>query len=192
MYKFIIATFLFCMLFVGSFLDQTSEAEKSDVIVALGGGWHDRIDKAISLYQQGYSNQKRLIYTHKREFNSKTISFDKQTRMNERGIEDKNILHWPKTKNTYEELVKLKEYLIANNYKSAIIVSHPAHSRRIRLFAKYLLNYEKSGLSITIVKSSNREWDSTFYFLNPNALKMSMSELLKIPYNFIKYGLVKG
>jgi len=61
MKKIVFGFFVLCSLFflffsLGKWIDVTEKPVKADIIVCLGGGTSERVQKAVSLYAQGYSS----------------------------------------------------------------------------------------------------------------------------------------
>lgn len=186
MYKMIVIL-LVILLNLGLVVDITQKPEKGDLILCLGGGWHDRIDKSIELYNQKYSN--KILYTWKDLFTAKSITFSKYKRLIENGINKNDIIHIDENRvlNTYEELKEAKEYIISNGFKKVLIISHPAHSLRIKIIANTLLDYKKDGIEIISIASSSRKWNKWFIYSEQEAVVTTFKELIKLPYNLIKY-----
>lgn len=176
----------FIILNLGKFLDISEEPKKSDIIVSLGGGDLDRIKKSIDLYNKDFSTKKILILTGINDnINDPRIKYIKTINTSEI-----NIIEIFDTKNTYEEMVFIKTFLIEKNYTSAIIVSDAPHSRRIN----YLLNTIKvknsSNLEFNIVSSSAKWWNKETYYKNIRAKVFASSELIKLLFSYVRYGVL--
>ena len=87
--------------------------------------------------------------------------------------------------------MKLKKLSLIknNNYKSITIVSDPYHTRRIEILAN-LFDFKKSGIELNIIGTDLNWWNKSNYYKEKKAIKAAFTELIKIPYNFIKYGLL--
>ena len=177
----------FIVLNLGKFLDISEEPKKSDIIVSLGGGDLDRIKKSIDLYNKDFSTKKILILTGINDnINDPRIKYIKTINTSEI-----NIIEIFDTKNTYEEMVFIKTFLIEKNYTSAIIVSDAPHSRRIN----YLLNTIKvknsSNLEFNIVSSSAKWWNKETYYKNIRAKVFASSESFKLIYSYFMYDIAE-
>ncbi len=196
--KYFFTTVLLSVIFVsiftnlGEFLDITEEPKKTDVIVYLGGGERERMEKALELYKLGYSKTDKLIFTSSLTFyiDNKTV-IDKKVYFTEHGIIEHNLVHAKKVKNTMEEVLFVKNYMLRHNLKSVIFVSDPPHSRRIIFLAQSIADYKKSGLSCSVVGSDVNWWDKKHYCRQRKAIAMTVSELIKLPYNYFVYGILK-
>ncbi len=187
---FVILLFIYIFVNLGKFLDITQKAVKSDVIVSLGGPSGIRLQKALVLYKEGYSRSNKIIYTGSDHINKAySQSLSKYKYLLKNNIKKENIIHIDGSiiSNTMEELFFIKKYLLKNNLKSVIFVSHPQHSRRIRILANIIASYKKDGILVTIVACKVTNWDKNKYYKKKNSLIAALSETLKLVYNLIKY-----
>ncbi len=53
-----------------------------------------------------------------------------------------------------------------------------------------LFDFKKAEIELNIVGSDLSWWNKSTYYKEEKAIKVAFSELIKIPYNFIKYGLL--
>jgi putative ribosome biogenesis GTPase RsgA len=192
MLKKTLLLFLFATLIIyivisnlGYFLDiTTNKIKKSDVIICMGGGSGDRLRKSIQLYKLRKSEYNYIL--------SIDANIKDRNRKNKVLIEKdfKNIEYLDFVKNTYEELLLIKRIVLKNKYKNIIIVSTPAHSRRIDLLIKMYLNFKKNNISYTLVSSDLKWWNKNNLLDNKKSIKAGISELSKITYNIIYYSLI--
>ena len=167
----------FVLLNYGKWLDTTEEPVKSDIIICLGGGTYHRITKSKELLNAGYA-QKNLILLvgEDGEYNNRYIK--------------KNYPNLPtvideRPKNTVEEIRFIKQYMIEHNYKSALIVTDPTHSRRVSLLNS-LISVEGDGaLSFRIIDSGVEWWDKECYWCNKRSWGLVKSESIRILYTLI-------
>jgi len=196
-YLFVIIFILLSILFIGfnnigEYLDITIEPHKTDIIVYLGGGGFERMKRTLDLYKQNYSKTGKIIFT-----SSPTLHINKRTVLNKKdyfiqhGISGENIVYAKKTRNTMEEILFVKSYMLEHNLKSVIFVSDPPHSRRIIVLAQSIANYRRNGLSCSVVGSDVKWWDKKYYYRSLKALTMIVSELIKLPYNYCVYKVLK-
>ncbi len=184
---FTIIVYLFLNL--GNFMDVTKKAQKSDIIVSLGGDHYgSRIKKATSLYKEGFSTSGLLLYTGPDDLHNDFKEFrSKKQYFLDQKIKDKNTLHIERITNTMEELFFIKKYMLYNNYKSVIFISHPHHSRRIETLANIIAGYKENGLTLSIVSSNPLWWEKDKYYTNKTSLTAASLESVKLVYNLIKY-----
>lgn len=193
MFKIIFITIFFLLMFVYAFLnldnfiDVTIKPKKADIIVSLGGDYSGcRLKKALSLYEEGLSKSGEFIYTGVDKLG--LVSSRKQFLIDNK-VDKKKIIHINKKliTNTMEEIFFIKKYMLYNNLKSVLIVSHPQHSRRIRTLSKYIANYKESGLNLYIASCNPSWWNKNTYNLNDTSFKVTMREMIKLVYNVVKY-----
>lgn len=181
---YILASLIILFFLSFSFLDTTKVAKKVDLIVSLGGDKNlDRINKAILLYKNNFSATNKILLTgYNEEIKYKDLdNLPRLTHLLKNGIERKNIFLAYNTKNTRMEMIYLIDFMLFNNFNSAIIVTDPPHSRRVKL----LLNFFDSEKEFTfIIVSSEAKWWETK--LNSTSIKFVFSEYLKIIHNFLK------
>lgn len=177
---------------LGNFVDVTQKPAKADIIVSLGGDYSGcRLKRALALYKKEYSKSGKLIYTG---MNTVSKSFEetgsKKQYLLKNGLKEENIINIDirMVGNTMEEVLFIKKYMLYHNYKRAMFVSHPQHSRRIKSFAEYIANYASSGLSLSVVSCNPIWWNPAFYYKDETSVKETMRELVKLVYNLVKYG----
>lgn len=182
---------LYLFLNMGNFLDLTSEPKKADIIVVLGGSYKARIEKGLEYYTKNYSKSNKIIYTGLdlhggNEF--PLYSFKKY--LIDNNVKSEDIIQIKEVTNTMEELIKVKNYLIRNNLRSVLFVTHPTHTRRIKLLANNIAHYKDMDISLSFVAADDtKAWNKNLFFLNYTSFKLVFLETLKIFYNIIKYKL---
>jgi len=176
-----ISFFIYAFFNLGRFLDVTVSPTKVALIVCLGGGDHQkRVEKTIELYKNGYLKSDTIIFTGVKEVKNINNKFDKNV----------NIIINSNLKNTMEEIKYIKNYMLKQNLSSALIVTEAPHSKRIILFSKIISNNNKK-LSINVVASEFKKWDSKSYYKNKEARQYAFSEVIKIVYYSFVYGLLE-
>lgn len=173
----------------GTYLNVTDKPRESDIIVCLGGGKHlIRVKKSLELYRLGFAKKKILLVTGGTKNTEKDHNND--DRMNYLGKQEDNIsvVYNPYTKNTAEEIRFIKNYMKEHNYKTALIVTEPPHSKRISILAD-IVDTEQN-IDMIIVSSEPKWWDNKEFYLNRHAKYTALSEFVKIPYNYLVYGIL--
>lgn len=185
---------LLFFLNLGNFLDTTEEPIKSDIIICFGGGENERIAKAIELYKSSYSTKDILILTgdNRNREERKSNSIDNRFKyLRDNNIDNINIIHERNTRSTKGDIIYTKEYMISNNYKSAIIVSDPYHSRRIQYLAGALSVNHDSDLSFNVV-GAKLEWlNSKTFYLTKKGQFTIINEFIKLLGSYIAYGILE-
>ena len=190
MARYLVLSFSFILLILfflnlGNFLDVSKNAKNAELIVCLGGGEKNfRIEKSITIYQNG----NLLLITGGTEFTIKDPMKDDRISYLAK-YPNIRYEYNPSLKNTADELIFIKEIIKNNNFKSVTIVSDRYHTRRIEILAN-LFDFKKLEIELNIVGTDLNWWDKSSYYKEKKAIKAAFTELIKIPYNFIKYGLL--
>lgn len=179
---------LISFLNLGKILDKSDFPKESDVIISLGGDDNHRIKKAIELYENSFSKKRLIIITGGTEFTKRDNKIDSRIKYINSLNKEINYIYNPDTKTTAQELIYLKKYLFENNLKKAIIVSDAFHTRRIKMLID-ILGFDED-IELSVVKTEVPWWDDKEYYKNSLALKLALSEVLIIPYNYIKYKIL--
>lgn len=179
---------LISFLNLGKILDKSDFPKESDVIISLGGDDNHRIKKAIELYENSFSKKRLIIITGGTEFTKRDNKIDSRIKYINSLNKEINYIYNPETKTTAQELIYLKKYLFENNLKKAIIVSDAFNTRRIKMLID-ILGFDEA-IELSVVKTEVPWWDDKEYYKNSLALKLALSEVLKIPYNYIKYKIL--
>lgn len=188
---FLIICFII-FLNLGKFLDLTNSPKESDIIVVLGGGKDSRIKKGLELYKKNYSLSRKIIFTSDNLHHDSSMIFYRYEYLVKNEVKQEDIIHIDQTKvsNTMEEIIEVKNYLINNNMKSVLFVTHPSHTLRIKIFANLLEEYDKENIKINFASADHTYvWSSKYYFLEWESIKLVFLEYLKIVYNLIKYSI---
>jgi len=176
---------------LGRFVDITQPPIQSDIIVSLGGDASGcRIQKALSLYKEGFSKSGKFIYTDIDYIDvtfSPTHSRKEYLELN--GIPRQKIINVDETMiyNTMEEVFFIKQYMQKHRYKSVLFVSHPQHSRRIDFMARHIADYGDAGLELRIVSCAPLWWNREHYYETEVGYKVAIYETIKLFYNAFKY-----
>ena len=198
--KYIYSIFLFLVVCIvvflnaGRFFDITQKPEKADIIVYLGGGSFERIEKALEVYQHGYSQTGKIIFTGPPSLHvdkKRKIFQNRITYFTDHGVSEKKIIYQDHLENTMKEILFIKEYMLHHDLKKVMFVSDPPHSRRIMFLANAVADYDEAGLSCFVVGSDTRWWNKAHYYKNSKAFAFVVSESIKLPYNYIAYGILE-
>lgn len=183
---FFLVLFFIIFIKLGRFIDVTQKPVSADIIVSLGGGSsYSRIERALKLYKNGFSKSEKIIYTGGiREYYKIWGDFLKSNDISKQNIIyiDRSIAY-----NTMEEIFFIKQYMLKHHLKSVIFVSDPEHSRRITVLADNVAGYKDAGLDLIVVSAEQIQWNKEEYYKDMASIKSTMSEIVKIFYNLIKY-----
>lgn len=174
--KFIFIFLVVCIILffnLGKIVDATTSPKKVDLLVCLGGGvYENRVAKTKELFEKGYLKNNTIIFTGYQTV--KSFSYI-------------NILKPLGLKNTYEEIIYVKNYMKKNNLKSVTFISEAPHSRRILLFTKI---FGIGGEFEFSVVGSRFDWDADDYYKYPHMRAYVFSEVTKLFYNLFLYGFL--
>lgn len=176
---------------LGKYLDITTEAKKSDIIISLGGGSLERMKESIHLYDKSYASKKILLLTGDDRSKKQKTENKKDKRikyLQEKKIHDINIIYTPNLKSTIEEMLYIKNFMKENNYKKALVISDPPHSRRIAIISKYI--QKDFEFEIALAKIDSKWWDKNRYYKNKKSLRFATSEFFKIIYTHAKFNIL--
>ena len=182
---FVMLPFLF--LNYGKWLDTTEKPVKSDIVFCLGGGTYLRLIKSKELYDAGYTKNPVLLLGEA-GYNER---YAKKHFPNLPTITDES------PKNTAEEVKFIKRYMRENNYKSALIVTDPTHSRRVKLLLSIISVSGVRGMRFHIISSDVKWWNAECYWCNKRSWTLVKSESIRILYTLIfswgyRYGRMAG
>ncbi len=171
----------FAWLNLGRFLDVTQEPVKSDIIVCLGGGTIERVQKSITLLEQGLAD-KKLLLLGESWYNQPYIR---------KNHPDINMLIDESPKNTKEEVLFIKTYMKEHGYTSALIVTDSPHARRVRLLTSLLSTKGDEAMDFHLVSSGVKWWSAEHYYTNERAVSAAKNESLKLLYSVVAYGCLE-
>ncbi len=173
----------------GNYLDITEKPVKSDLIVCLGGGKDlIRIKRSLKLYRSGYAKKNILLVTGGTKFTEKDPNADDRMAYLGKQEDTISVVYNPYTKNTAEEIQFIDKYMKEHHYRTVLVVTEPPYARRVRMLAEILA--PEQNMDITIVSSEPKWWNKKTYYLNRYARYMALSEFVKIPYNYLVYGVL--
>lgn len=177
----------------GSFLDVTDPPQMVDIIVYLGGGKNERIEKTLEMYQKGNSKTSKIIFTGQsfyRENSKKYILQSKKEYFIKNDIDENNLIY-KKLGNTLQEIRFVHSYMKLNNLNSVMFITDPPHSRRVKILAKTFSSFGDSNMKIQVIGSDVKWWNKNLFFINKEAIIFVFSEYVKIVYNYIVYGILE-
>lgn len=183
---------LFIVPNLGNFLDISEAPKQSDILVCLGGGTIERIEKTLELYKQDFSTKKIILLTGdnrtKKDIDN-NIDDKRIQYLKANNLEKVNFFHEKLPSSTIEEVIFIKNYLKKNNYNSAIIISDAPHTKRIKYLLENIAKEENNDLIFNLVKSDTKWWKKETYYLEKKAQTFVISESGKLLYSFVKYSI---
>ena len=184
LFVLIIASY-FLLQVMGQFLIASNDLEYANAIVVLSGGDETRMQEALRLYNEGYSNLIILTETGNIvEGFDYLHSFDMRIELMSSGIPSGNILLTDQiVESTVQEAQAVKALLQSRQYTSAIVVTDPYHSRRA--LSIFLDEFRDSGIKIIMRSVPNHWYKPQNWFLKPSGWKFTLLEYAK----YISYKL---
>ena len=167
---------LFVFLNLGKWMDVTEKPVKSDIIVCLGGGTIERVEKSIELLKEGYARQDVFLLLGESGYNQPYIA---------KNYPNIDIVIDEHPKNTQEEVSFIKKYMKAHGYKSALIVTDPPHSRRVSLLTSLISVEGDDHMTFRMIDSGVVWWNRENYYDNERARGFVKHEIIKILYSLI-------
>lgn len=171
MFVFVFILLLLALLFlnVGKWLDVTQKPVKSDVVICLGGGTIERVKKSIEMVEEGYAN--KMILLGESWYNQPYIK---------KNHPDIPVEIDETPKNTEEEVLFLKQYMQKRKYKSALIVTDPPHSARVKLLSSLISVEGDDTMTFRLIGSDVGWWNANEYYKNERARNAVKHEVMGI------------
>lgn len=190
--------FLFCLI---AFKNHSQKLKKADAIVVLGAAaWGEkpspvlknRLKQAVNLYQEGYANY--LIFTGGTPKKGFTTEGDVSAKWAiKQKVPASKIIVESTSRNTYENLLGVKELTKEKHLKSFILVSDSFHLTRAQIIAELLgLDAQTSATPYSnfsqkprreqlriFIKETNSSFASLFYYCYLTYLKSMLNIILK-------------
>ncbi|RJP33275.1 MAG: hypothetical protein C4527_05050 [Candidatus Omnitrophota bacterium] len=172
---------------MASFLIYESETQPCAVVVMLGGGRTERIEKAIELYQHGWA--KEILLMIPRQVGAEVIYselFNNESRMCRailelRGVADEHV-QWASEPfySTYDELHYLKSWMRGRGVPSAVIVPGLFQSRR----AKWTMDriFRDTDFTLRIIPAAGRFVSAADWWTHEEGMIEVENEYLKNVY----------
>ncbi len=164
----------------GAYLIYADDLEPTNVIVVLSGGTDSRMNEALSLYKEDYSNIIVLTETGEQTEGYEHLnSFDMRVQLMNNGVPSGNIMITELTVNTtVDEAVAIRDLMQNRQYRSAIVVTDPYHTRR----SKLIFNQVFDGTDITIrIHPVRSSWyNSRTWFTSVEGWQFTLLEYAKL------------
>lgn len=165
----------------GKWIDTTEKPQTSDIVVCLGGGTIERVQKSIALMQQGYVEKDVFLLLGESWYNMPYIRKNHPELKVE--IEEKPT-------NTKEEVQFIKKYMVENGFKTALVVTDPPHTRRVSLLNSLLSVEGDDDLTFYMIGSDVKWWFKDDYYDHMDSAKAVLYESMKIIYSVVVYGVL--
>ncbi len=190
LFLFFALTYSFWLRTIGGFLIVEDKVEKADLIVVLGGKAFERASHAAELFKSGFS--KRVLVSGELvpdEIRAVGLSLTEaelsRNVLVSKGVPKKLIILMNKGTSTFEEAQAIKDLMTRRNYKSAIIVTSPFHSRRAILTFRFVFR----GKDVKLMMSPSKEKNLALknWWTREEDLIDLNNEYIKLGLYFFKY-----
>ena len=164
----------------GAYLIISSDLQAANAIIVLSGGDESRMSEALRLYNENYAKMIILTETGQTtEGYSQLHSFDMRIVLLSNGVPSGNILVTNRlVSSTRDEALSVKNLMINQQMKSAIIVTDPYHTRRAyNIFNEIFAN---TNIRLSIQSVHNSWYNSRTWFLKIDGWKFTILEYLKL------------
>jgi uncharacterized SAM-binding protein YcdF (DUF218 family) len=174
---------------MGSILIVANPLQKADAIVVLSGGDENRIQEAIKLYEEKYSDT--IILTETGAFLEKfNAEYSKEQRLIllNAGIPSGAIKITPRTaSSTRDEAKDVRDLVQSLDALKLIIVTDPYHTLRTSMIWDEV--FTNTGIKIIVRPVRNSWYRSTTWWLSPVGWENTVSEYLKLASYISQYKL---
>lgn len=149
------------------FLFVNEKADKTDVVIVLGGGGWERVRRGVELYKKGYAD-KILVSGRKHPLKEQVIYL---------GVHDKDIIQEIKSASTYENAVFSLQIIQTLGFQKAILVTSSYHSKRAALLFSNVFKHTHIDLIFCAIDEKYESAEDKLYRI--------VGEYLKILHFFI-------
>ncbi|MHB1627560.1 MAG: YdcF family protein [Bacilli bacterium] len=175
------------LAFGGRYLVVNQTPVKSDVIIVLGGGSRDRVQRAVELFRRGYAPE--FIMSGGAMYNARQSQAEhmRQQAM-DMGVSQRDVILENRSNSTYGNAVYSRSLVVHRRFTSAIVVSSDFHMRRVQfIFDKV---FSKTGVRLTFCAAPSRQFDPGFWWRTPRSAEITLIEYSKLAVYWIAYGLL--
>lgn len=174
----------------GNFLHVDAEPEKADIIYVFAGGIAERCGRGAELYEKGYadrivtagnliSDQVKVLGLGYTEAEMNMMMLVKL------GVPPEKIVAPRVGTSTLEELLYIRDYMGENKLDTALLVTSPFHSRRVRMAAEKV--FKGTGRRIIVTTSRWSVIDLDNWWKAEKSLIIVQNEYIKLLLYYFKY-----
>jgi len=181
--------FLVCFHFIDRWLVIQDKPEKVDVIVCLGGGTGERLQKVIELYNKGYAPIVLLTFPGISDPEFREFATDLRKRfLIYKDIPPGSIVSGFESTSTYSEAKNIRNFMVSKNLQSAIVVSNGHHMRRVSYVFKSVFHEGNDTFNMKLLfVPADEEWPRGPWWRNEESLVFVFNEVFKLGYYWLKY-----
>ncbi|MFH1538771.1 MAG: YdcF family protein [bacterium] len=174
----------------GNFLHVAAAPEKADFIYVFAGGIAERCERGFELYEKGYadriltagsliSDQVKVLGLGYTEAEMNMMMLIKL------GVPPGKIVAPRVGTSTLEELLYIRDYMDENKLDTALLVTSPFHSRRVKMAAEKV--FKGTGRRIIVTSSRWSEIDLDNWWKEERSLIIVQNEYIKLLLYYFKY-----
>ena len=162
---------------LGNYLVVNEAPVQSDIIVVLSGDDGARTERAVSLWEQGFSD--KLLFSGCAD---STAVMAQQALA--AGVPEDSIIVEDKSDSTYENAVNSKAVLLEYGYESAIVVTSNYHMRRSMLV--FNKAFKATEISLVYCSAPEEGFTSKRWWTDRYSINLVCSEYIRLVGYFVK------
>lgn len=159
------------LMSMGNYLIIDEVPQKSDIIIVLGGDVIKRVTHGAKLYQSGYAD--KVLLSGGGRYMMKQALFQ--------GIPESSIFMEKQSRTTFENAKYSLEILQNQGFKSAIVVTSPYHTRRVRIIFTRLFK----GIHLTICAAPYNPTKTDKWWKDRFSTQFVISEYEKLLWHYL-------
>lgn len=162
--------------FPGHLLVVNQPPQKADVILVLAGDRGSRLERGVSLWQEGYAPS--LMVSGGNIYYETNIGMLMKEHAVKLGVPEQAVLVEPYADSTYQNAVLTRELMMKYNLQSAIVVSSNYHMYRVRLL--YEREFKGTGIHLSYCAAQDENFNQDRWWANNKSAMLTISEYIKL------------
>ena len=159
---------------------------QGDIIVALGGGGIERVQRALKLYREGYAKRILLTGLHRTSGMASNHHLHWKSRLLvDGGVPQEALFFDDQSGDSHDEANNTAVLMNTRQWKTALVISDPPHLRRLELV--WGSACAQHGLQYRLIATEPTRWDASRWWHDPVWAKFVSMELLKLAYYTVAY-----
>lgn len=184
---FVMGLTILCILNIGYWLSAPRNMpQAADVIVALGGGGIERVQRALTLYKEGYARKVLLTGLDRDPERRSNYYLHWRSRLLlDGGVPSEALLFEDQSRNSYEEANNIALLMKNRQWKTALVISDPPHLRRLDMV--WASACSQHDLAYRLIATESPAWNASGWWRDKVWAKFVGMELLKLSYYAMVY-----